>query len=120
MAQTVSRSGVPFLMARDIAKKVSNKLISETDTRLRHTKGRKNSNKSRSIRPKEKTMTGSKIRNLVSNELRNRNRGDIAASYSGQTRENTLLEKSLRSKQPPAAHNAANRKGLLYDESRRT
>ena len=26
MAQTVSRSGVPFLMARDVAKKVSNKI----------------------------------------------------------------------------------------------
>jgi hypothetical protein len=97
MAQTVSRSGVPFLMARDIAKKVSNKIMSDTDTRLRHIKGR-NSNKSRSIRLKEKTVTGSKIRNLVSNELRNRNRGDIAASYSGQTPENTLLEKNLRSK----------------------
>jgi hypothetical protein len=120
MAQTVSRSGVPFLMARDIAKKVSNKVMSDTDTRLRHTKGRKNSNKSRSIRLKEKTVTGSKIRNLVSNELRNRNRGDIAASYSGQTPENTLLEKNLRSKQSPAADNAANRKRLLYDESRRT
>ena len=92
MAQTVGRSGVPFLMARDIAKKVSNKIMSEADTRLRQTRGR-NSNKSRSTRLKEKTVTGSKIRNLVSNELRNRNRGDIAASYSGQTPENTLLEK---------------------------
>jgi hypothetical protein len=118
MAQTVSRSGVPFLMARDIAKKVSNKIMSETNTRLLHTKGR-NSNKSRSTRLKEKTVTGSKIRNLVSNELRNRNRGDIAASYSGQTPENTVLEQNLRSKQSPATDNAANRKRLLYDESKR-
>ena len=118
MAQTVSRSGVPFLMARDIAKKVSNKIMSEADTRLRNTKGR-NSKKPRSTRVKEKTVTGSKIRNLVSNELRNRNRGDIAASYSGQTPENTLLEKNIRLKQSRPADNAANRKRLVYDESKR-
>jgi len=118
MAQTVSRSGVPFIMAHDIAKKVSNKIMSETDTQIQRTKGR-NSNKSRSTLPKEKTMTGSKIRNLVSKELRYRNRDDIAASYSGLTPENTLLEKSLRLKQSRTADNAANRKRLLYDESKR-
>ena len=64
-------------------------------------------------------MTGSKIRNLVSKELRYRNRSDIAASYSGQTPENTLLEKNLRLKQSLAADNAANRKRLVYDESKR-
>ena len=120
MAQTVSRSGIPFIMARDIAKKVSNKIMSETDTRLRQTKGRK-SNKSRSLQLKEKTVTGSKIRNQVSNELRIRNQNDFATSYSGQTPENSLLEKNLKSKQSTAAaaDNAANRKRLLYDESRR-
>ena len=118
MAQTVSRSGVPFIMAHDIAKKVSNKIMSETDTQIQRTKGR-NSNKSRSTLPKEKTMTGSKIRNLVSKELRYTNRDDIAASYSGLTPENTLLEKSLRLKQSRTADNAANRKRLLYDESKR-
>ena len=118
MAQTVSRSGVPFIMAHDIAKKVSNKIMSEADTQIQRTKGR-NSNKPRSTRPKEKTVTGSKIRNLVSKELRYRNRGDIAASYSGQTPENTLLEKNLRLKQSRAADNAANRKRLVYDESKR-
>jgi hypothetical protein len=64
-------------------------------------------------------VTGSKIRNLVSEELRYRNRGDIAASYSGQTSENISLEKNLRLKQSPAADNAANRKRLIYDESNR-
>jgi hypothetical protein len=118
MAQTVSRSGVPFIMAHDIAKKVSNKIMSETDTQIQRTKGR-NSNKSRSTLPKEKTVTGSKIRNLVSKKLRYRNRDDIAASYSGLTPENTLLEKSLRLKQSRTADNAANRKRLLYDESKR-
>ena len=119
MAQTVGRSGVPFLMARDIAKKVSNKIIHQADARRQQTKGRNSHNKSKSKRLKEKTVTGSRIRNLVSNELRNRNRSDIATSYSGQTPQNTLLEENLRSKQSTPADNAANRKRLLYDESKR-
>jgi hypothetical protein len=53
MAQTVSRSGVPFIMARDIAKKVSNKIMSDADAQIQLTKGR-SSDKSRSTRPKEK------------------------------------------------------------------
>jgi hypothetical protein len=83
MAQTVGRSGVPFLMARDVAKTVSNKIKHEDYTQ-QHTKGRR-SNKSKPTQLKEKTVTASRIRNLVSNELRDRNRSDIAASYSGQT-----------------------------------
>jgi hypothetical protein len=43
MAQTVGRSGVPFLMARDVAKKVSNKLKQESYTP--QTKRRKNNKK---------------------------------------------------------------------------
>ena len=35
MAQTVGRSGVPFLMARDVAKKVSNKIKDEVYTQLK-------------------------------------------------------------------------------------
>jgi hypothetical protein len=118
MAQTVGRSGVPFLMARDVAKKVSNKIKRETYTQ-QQTKGRSSSaNKSKPRQLKEKTVTASRIRNLVSNELRDRNRGDIAASYSGQTPENTLPE-NLRDKQPTTANTAANRNRVLHDESKR-
>jgi hypothetical protein len=119
MAQTVGRSGVPFLMARDVAKKVSNKIKRETYTQ-QQTKGRSSSaNKSKPRQLKEKTVTASRIRNLVSNELRDRNRGDIAASYSGQTPENTLPEENLRDKQPTTANTAANRNRVLHDESKR-
>jgi hypothetical protein len=119
MAQTVGRSGIPFLMARDVAKKVSNKIKRETYTQ-QQTKGRSSSaNKSKPRQLKEKTVTASRIRNLVSNELRDRNRGDIAASYSGQTPENTLPEENLRDKQPTTANNAANRNKVLHDESKR-
>ena len=116
MAQTVSRSGVPFQMARDISKKVSNKIKREAYYTAQHTKGRKSSNKSRPTQLKEKTVTAGRMRNLVSNELRDRNRSDIAASYSGQTPENTLPEEGLKDKEPTAA---ANRNRILHDQSKR-
>jgi hypothetical protein len=45
MAQTVGRSGVPFLMARDVAKTVSNKIKHESQQRTKGT--RKSSNRSK-------------------------------------------------------------------------
>ena len=118
MAQTVGRSGVPFLMARDVAKTVSNKIKHEAQQQA---KGRRSSsNKSKPTQLKEKTVTASRIRNLVSNELRDRNRSDIAASYSGQTPENTLPEEDLKDKQPTIADTSAtNRNRVLHDQSKR-
>jgi hypothetical protein len=118
MAQTVGRSGVPFLMARDVAKKVSNKIKHEAYTQ-QQTKGR-SSNRSKPTQLKEKTVTASRIRSLVSNELRDRNRSDIAASYSGQTPENTLPEENLKDNQLTIADtSAANRNRVLHDQSKR-
>jgi hypothetical protein len=119
MAQTVGRSGIPFLMARDISKKVSNKIKREAYYTTRHTEGR-GSNKSRPTQLKEKTVSASRVRNLVSSELRDRNRSDIAASYSGQTPENTLPPENLKDKQPTIADTAtANKNRVLHDESKR-
>jgi hypothetical protein len=119
MAQTVGRSGVPFLMARDVAKTVSNKIKHEAYTQ-QQTKGRRSGNKSKPTQLKEKTVTSSRIRSLVSNELRDRNRSDIAASISGQTPENTLPEGNLKNNQPTIADtSAANRNRVLHDQSKR-
>ena len=121
MAQTVSRSGVPFLMARDVAKKVSGKIKQEA--RDQQSKGKdnnnNNSNKSNPTQLKEKTVTGSRVRKLVASELRDRNRSDIAASYSGQVPENTLQEQNLKDQQPIADTVAANRNRVLHDTSKR-
>jgi hypothetical protein len=119
MAQTVGRSGVPFLMARDVAKTVSNKIKHEAYTQ-QQTKGRRSGNKSKPTQLKEKTVTANRIRNLVSSELRDRNRSDIAASISGQTPENTLPEGNLKNNQPTIADtSAANRNRVLHDQSKR-
>src|SRR6187200_1795353 len=119
MAQTVGRSGVPFLMARDVAKTVSNKIKHEAYTQ-QQTKGRRSGNKSKPTQLKEKTVTSNRIRNLVSSELRDRNRSDIAASISGQTPENILPEGNLKNNRPTIADtSAANRNRVLHDQSKR-
>ena len=122
MAQTVSRSGVPFLMARDIAKKVSGKIKQEAHNQQSKGKDNNNSNngnKSNATQLKEKTVTGSRVRKLVASELRDRNRGDIASSYSGQVPENTLQEQNLKDQQPITDTVAANRNRVLHDTSKR-
>jgi hypothetical protein len=121
MAQTVSRSGVPFLMARDVAKKVSGKIKQEARNQQSKDKdnNNSNSNKSNPTQLKEKTVTGSRVRKLVASELRDRNRSDIAASYSGQVPENTLQEQNLKDQQPIADTVAANRNRVLHDTSKR-
>ena len=116
MAQTVGRSGVPFLMARDVAKKVSRKIKKEALDR--HNKRiDKRSDSAKQL--KEKTVTAGRIRNLVTGELRDRNRSDIAASYSGQTPENTSRDQNLKDKQPVVDTVAANRNRVLHDTSKR-
>ena len=64
MAQTVGRSGVPFLMARDVTKKVSNKIKDEAYAQQQQTKVRRSSsnNKSNPTQLKEKTITGSRVK----------------------------------------------------------
>ena len=102
MAQTISRSGTPFLMARDISKKVSRK-IKASNTSLK-TKG-------------VTEVEGEKVRRLVADELRQRNRFDIASSYTGEKPENTRQGRhSLMNENEPVLDNvAANRSKLLYD-----
>ena len=91
MVQTVSRSGVPFMMARDIAKTVTNKIRntspSQDQVRL---KSRGKSQKK--ISKRDKIISAGKVRHLVAEELRDRNRPDIANSYSGNPPENTTTQ----------------------------
>src|SRR5207302_10107976 len=65
MAKTTSRSGVPFPMARDIAKKVSNK--------IKHESRNKQGNGLKGIRSKKqqtKTVTSRRVSGLITKELR--------------------------------------------------
>lgn len=74
MAKTVSRSGVPFLMARDIAKNVLKRIKAEGSGRSK------------------KTVTANRVRKMIANELNSRNQQMMASSYKGEAPENTQRE----------------------------
>lgn len=79
MAQTMSRSGTPFQMARDVAKKISRK-VARNRKELGRAKG------------SEVVIDGSVVREMVIEELRSRNRPDIASSLAGESPENPRQE----------------------------
>jgi hypothetical protein len=88
MAQTVSRSGVPFIMARDISKRIAKRVKNRPSV---STKQRRNKNtpEKRKVPRGNKIITAGKVRQMVAEELIGRNRPDIANSYSGNPPENT-------------------------------
>src|ERR687885_1269922 len=116
MTQTVSRSRVPFLMARDVSKNVSNKIRKDVSG-VQSRQG-----------TKDKTVSADQIRAQVAAELRDRNRSDIAASYSGQTPENTLGDQFQKQNENDRisvtgatqhTRQPANRNRVIHDMSKR-
>lgn len=110
MSSTTSRSGVPFLMARDIAKNVSKQIKSEAKGKIK------------------KTVTAGRVRQMIASELRDRNEKAIASSYAGEAPENTQrdMSKADPHKSPIGSadrdqHNAyrADRDSVLHDRSKR-
>jgi hypothetical protein len=128
LAQTVSRSGVPFLMARDIAKKATKKIKSQIRSPVRednHMKktGKRTISRGRKSSPKPEpvVVTASQVRNLVVNELQDRNRPEIASSYTGYSPEHHDLQAkpTLDDKEPVLDIVAANMNKVLHDPSKR-
>jgi hypothetical protein len=129
LAQTVSRSGVPFLMARDIAKKATKKIKSQImspereDNRMNKKIGRKTISRRRksNSKPKPVVVMASQVRNLVGNELRDRNRPEIASSYTGHPPLHRDLQSkpNLNDKEPVLDIVAANMNKVLHDRSKR-
>ena len=113
LAQTVSRSGVPYLMARDIAKKTTTKIKS-------YARSKPSKRKSRQGKAKPVLIQASRMRNLVAGELRERNRPDIASSYTGNSPEHIDLQTkpTLDEKEPILDNVAANRTKVLFDPSK--
>jgi transcriptional repressor NrdR len=117
MAQTVSRSGTPFLLARDVAKTVSEKVIrqrNDTTPAKRGEKGRTSSSAS------TVEVDGGEIRKMVAEELKERNRPDIASSYSGERPENAREgghDVMSNDQQPLHDANAAIQSKLMFDSS---
>jgi transcriptional repressor NrdR len=111
MTQTVSRSGTPFLLARDVAKTVSEKVMrKDSDNAIQETKA--------SARSTIEVDAG-EVRRMVAEELRERNRPDIASSYSGERPENTRQGRHelMKENQPLHDADAVNQSKLLFDSS---
>jgi hypothetical protein len=129
LAQTVSRSGVPFLMARDIAKKATRKIKSQIvspvreDSHINKKTGKRTASRGRKSSPKPEpvVVTASQVRNLVVNELQDRNRPEIASSYTGYSPEHNDLKAkpTLDDKEPVLDIVAANMNKVLHDRSKR-
>jgi transcriptional regulator NrdR family protein len=110
MTATSSRSGVPFMVARDIAKNVSEQIKSEANGKS------------------TKTVTAGRVRKMIAEELRSRNQQAAASSYVGQTPENTQhgragvdhYESPIGSADTDQ-HNVyrANRDTVMHDRSKR-
>ncbi len=120
MAQTVSRSGTPFLLARDVAKTVSEKLMSRenniTTTDAQEREGREIT----SSTPTTIEVDAGEVRNMVAEELKERNRPDIASSYLGERPENAQQgghEVMNKNQQPLHDANAAIQSKLMFDSS---
>jgi hypothetical protein len=110
MASTTSRSGVPFLMARDIAKGVSKKIKTEARGKSK------------------KTVTAGRVRNMIVEELHDRNHQAAAASYTGEAPENARRGRAkVDPHESPIGsadtdqHSAyrADRDSVLHDRSKR-
>jgi transcriptional repressor NrdR len=127
MAQTVSRSGVPFIMARDISKKIARKVKNKSSTSPQQGRHKSSTEKRRKISRKDRIITAGKVRQMVVEELIDRNRPDIAKSYSGNPPENTaknINDDSLVGKQQGIDKSSVNtqrsrRNEVIHDQSKR-
>jgi hypothetical protein len=117
MAKTVSRSGTPFLLARDVAKTVSEKVLRKGDDATAATE--EGEEKMRASSPSTIEVDAGEVRKMVADELRERNRPDIASSYSGERPENTRQGRHelMKENQPLHDADAANQSKLLFDSS---
>ena len=117
MAQTVSRSGTPFLLARDLAKTVSEKVLRKGNNTT--ATGRRGKEEKRTSSPSTIEVDAGEVRKMVAEELKERNRPEIASSYSGERPENTRQGRHelMKENQPLHDADAANQSKLLFDSS---
>jgi hypothetical protein len=79
---------VPFMMARDISKKIVKRVKNQPSVSTKQRRHRNTTEKQKVPRG-NKIITAGKVRRMVAEELVGRNRPDIANSYAGNPPENT-------------------------------
>ena len=135
LTQTVSRSGVSFPVARDVAKSITKKIkksVQNKSTGTTKKKQRQRQHQS-SLASKQKLkintkkepekviVTASQIKNLVDDELKDRNQQDHSPSFSGNTTtpgEESSMKITLNDREPVMDKVAANKNKVLYDPSK--
>ena len=131
LAQTVSRSGVSFPVARDVAKSVTKKIKKSVQNKSTGTT-KQQQKKPSSMTTKQKLkanskkeqetviVTASQIKNLVENELKDRNQQDHSSSFSDNTTvsEDSSMKITLDDREPVLDNVAANKNKILFDPSK--
>lgn len=125
LAQTSSRSGIPFAMAKDIANKTAEKVQNS----IKNNKSNENvtddyindSQTSNSMESDDKVIvTADQVRNLVADELKERNKPEVASSFTGEpTTSNAISNKpSVDDIEPMLDNIAANKNRLRFDHGK--
>jgi hypothetical protein len=135
LTQTVSRSGVSFPVARDVAKSITKTIKKSVQTKSTGTTKKKQKRSSTiptkqqklKINPKKDSekviVTASQIKSLVDDELKDRNQQDHSPSFSGNTTtanigEEPSIKLTLNDREPVMDKVAANKSKVLYDPSK--
>jgi hypothetical protein len=110
---------------RKHTKKIKSQIMSPVreDNHMNKKTGKRTASRARKSSPKPESVvvTASQVRNLVVNELQDRNRPEIASSYTGYSPEHHDLraKPTLDDKEPVLDIVAANMNKVLHDRSKR-
>ena len=133
LTQTVSRSGVSFPVARDVAKSITKKIkktIQNSSTRSTKKKQQQSSSTSTKERlkitskkePEKVLVTADQVKNLVKNELKDRNEQDHSPfsdnANTTNVDEESLTQITLNDREPVMDQVAANKNKVLFDRSK--
>ena len=135
LTQTVSRSGVSFPVARDVAKSITKKIKKSAQNKSTGTTKKKQQQQQSSVVPTKQqklkidtnkkeaekvVVTASQIKNLVDDELKDRNQQDHSPSFSGNTTigEESSMKITLDDREPVMDKVAANKNKVLFDSSK--
>jgi hypothetical protein len=125
LAQTSSRSGIPFVMAKDIAEKTTEKIQNSINDIKSNVKSIDESDQTNQTAGSMKSeddivVTAGQVKNLVAKELQTRNRPEVASSIIGEpTNANSISRKpTINDKEPIQDNVAANKNRLRFDRSK--
>jgi hypothetical protein len=125
LAQTSSRSGIPFAMAKDIANKTSEKVQKSIKNKKSNEKITENTTSNNLTSDKTASedkvvVTADQVKNLVAEELKERNRPEVASSFIGEpTTNNSISNKpSVDDTEPMLDNVATNKNKLRFDPSK--